>query len=470
MDKKPTVATPSPRVAYLEQKRAMVRAIMGGKEELRRHKEYIPQHPAESDGVYKQRVAKAWLDNFVALQIEKATGKLFSKEIKVSDVPPEIETLIENIDRQGRALNPFIHDVAAQAFEDGISFMLVDMPKRQKGAVTLADEKALGLRPYAIHIKPCDIIETLSEMIGGVETLTRVRIMEHVSVPVEEWGYSEIDQVRVWIREETGVRWELYQQSGEKKEWVVVEKGATTFKAIYLIPFYTNRVGFCEGEPPFQNTAESTIEHFNWKSEHAHALSMCCFGMLTATGVNDEDQLAVGPAKLLRSSNKDAKFAYTETTGVGVTLAAETLKAIESRIETTGVNLRVENAGQVTATAAAIDSDETNAGLKAVANGFSDSIEQMFQAFAEILGVGPEAAGEAEVNDDFGSRKGTDAGLVELGKARALGDISRQKYIESLRWRGELPEDFDIDANEEELSAEEPPLGTIGGDNASATA
>lgn len=466
---KKTVADPSPRVAALEAKRKMVRAIMGGTEHLRGFKEYLPQHPAESDGVYNQRRKRAFLDNFVGMAIDKATGKLFGKEITVTDAPSDIEALLENIDRQGNALHLFIMDVGKVAFQDGISFVMVDVPKAD-GVQTLADEKALGVRPYAIHIQPSQVLETLFEMIGGVATLTRVRIMENVSEPeVEGWDYSSTDQVRVWVREPSGlIRWELYRQKGVNKEWSLVDEGATSFKAIYLIPFYTNRVWFCEGEPPFQNIAESTIEHWQWKSEHAHALSMCCFGMYTAVGVPEDFPFQVGPAKAHVATSPNAQFGVLETSGVGVTLAAEELKAIESRIETAGVNLRVENSGKVTATAAALDSDETNAALKAAAKGFSDSIEQVLQAFAEIMGVNHDQAGEVHVNDDFGTKKGTDGGLVELGKARALGDISRPNYLRTLQWRGELPEDFDIDANEEELMAEGPALGDIGGDNAGA--
>lgn len=462
MKQKADVSTPSPSVYQAEQKRELVRALMGGTYSMREKGEhFLPRHPAESSGVYKTRLEKTFLDNFVSQAIDKATGKLFAKPIKVDDVPPDIETMLENIDRQGRALDPFMMDVARQAFTDGISFVMADMPPSD-GIRTLAEEKQAGIRPYALHVKPADILETVSEMIGGVETLTRVRIKETVQQP-DGWEYVTIEQIRVWYREPTGlVRWELYRQ-GEKKEWYLFQQGATTFKGIYLVPFYANRAGFMEGLPPFQNIAESNLEHWQWKSEHAHALSMQCFGMLTAVGVSEDSEIQVGPAKVLRSSNPDAKFAYTETTGTGVTLAADTLKAIESRIETAGVNLRVENAGQVTATAAAIDSEDTHAGLKAVAIGFSDSIELLFSYFAEMMGHDTGNAGTAAVNTDFGQAKASQAGLQELSKGRALGDLSRKGWIEQLKWRGEIDPDFDIDLNDAELQDEGPALSTMGG-------
>lgn len=460
MPQKADVSTPSPRVAYLESQRELTRSIMGGTFAMRAAgQKYLPKHPAESDGVYKTRLEKTFLDNFVDLAITKASGKLFAKPVQVTDASPAFDDILDNIDRQGQALHPFVMDVAKQAFTDGISYVMADMP-RTDGVQTLADEKAMGVRPYAIHVKPQSVLEIVTGMVAGGETITRLRIMEEITVQ-DGWEYATVLQVRVWYRESTGlVRWELYRQN-EKQEWYLFEEGATTFKGIYLVPFYTNRSGFMEGLPPFQNIAESNLEHWQWKSEHAHSLSMCCFGMYTAVGVPDEFKMEVGPAKCLRSSSSDTKFGVLETTGTGVTLAAETLKAIESRIDATSVNLRVENAGQVTATAAAIDSDETNAGLKAVAQGFSDSIGLLLQYFAEMMNVAPAQAGTAVVNDDFGAAKGTQAGLQELTKARAVGDLSRNQYLDTLIWRGELSPEFDKGLNEEELQAEGPALSNV---------
>lgn len=458
------VSTPSPAVAEDEAKRQLVRCIQGGTDAMRAGGEqWLPRHPAESVGVYKTRLQKTFLDNFVGLAIEKSTGKLFSKPVKTENIPETIETILDDVDRQGRALHPFMLDVANVAFQDGISFVMADMP-RVEGVQTREDEKQAGVRPYAIHIKPSAILETLSEQINGVETLVRVRISESVSVPDPNgWGYIAIEQIRVWYRDEANgsavVRWELYRPN-DKKEWVLHDDGMTSFRGIHLVPFYTNRTGFMRAEPPFQNIAESNLEHWQWKSEHAHALSMCCFGMLTAIGVDPDTNFEVGPSIVLKSSNPDAKFAYAETTGTGVTLSADALKAIESRIETAGVNLRVENAGNVTATAAAIDSADTHAGLMAVAHGFSDSLAQLLGYFAEIMGIeAPEM--EACVNDDFGAAKGSQVGLQELTKARALGDISRKAWVKEMQRRGELAEDFDVDENEADLDEEGPNLADI---------
>ena len=464
---KADVSTPSPRMAELEKKRKLCRDLMGGTTAMiEAGQTWLPKHPGESDKNYEVRLKSNILTNFLEQAISKQTGKIFSKAIAVGDnVPEPIKTVCENIDRQGRGLDAFLMDVSTKAFTDGISYILADMPKTQ-GVMTVAEEKAAGIRPYAIHIEACCILEVVAEMIGGVETVTRVRIRECLSKPEpDSWEYETIDQIRVLklLRSETGpsvVDYELHRQN-EKKEWVLFEEGTTTLKRIALVPIYTNRCGFMEGQPPNQAIAELNLRHWRSTSEQINALSFQRFAMLSATGVGVDDAIEVGPSKVLKSSNPDAEFGYVEPTGKGVEMGRLDLEGIEKQIETASAQLRIERGGQVTATAAAIDSAEGNAGLKAVANGMKDSIEQLFMFFAEMMGLGEDKGGEVTVNTDFGQAKGTPQGLQEITKLRANGDISRKRTIETMKWRGEIPEDFDAELNEEELQDEGPALGTI---------
>ena len=469
MSDKPPVATPSPRMAALADKRTLINDLMGGTFAMRAAgAKWLPQHPAESDGVYKTRLEKTFLDNFLEIAVTKANGKIFKKPIKLCDVPPGIEDLLDNIDLQGSGLDAFAQEIGERSLEAGITYVLVDVPPAD-GVKTAAEEKALGIRPYVAHIDPDSVIEILTVMAGGAEVIQRVRMLETAVLSDGGWGYNEVQRVRVLEMRDGVMCFDVYEQqtdeATQKVEWVKVDdlSGVTTVPAIFLVPFYSNRTAFMEGEPGFRNVAESTLEHWQTKSEYAHALSMQCFGMLTAVGVEAESTIQIGPAKVLRSSNPEAKFTYTEPAGTGVQLAEKALASIEARIETTGVNLRVENAGQVTATAASIDSQETNAGIIAVAHGFEDSWETVFSYMATILGLGSDAGGEVEICTDLGGQKGTQAGLPELGKARALGDLSRGSYRGAMVWRGDLPEDFDLEVNAAELESEGPALGTMTG-------
>ena len=460
MKEKVTVECRSPRMRELEERRELCRDLMGGScAMIKAGRLWLPQHLAESEVSYAKRLQATILSNFVQQAQSKAVGKIFSKPITLrDDVPQAIVDVCENIDRQGRALDPFIMDVAASAFIDGVSYILADYP-RLDGVQSLADEQALKIRPYAVHIKARDLLEIVTEQRGGECVITRIRISEEFCVPIPgAWEYSEVEQVRVMILDGDTVRWELWRENEEKgakdEAWVKVEEGFTSFKRIPLVPIYTNRTSYLEGSPPFQHVAELNLRHWRLTSEQTFTCSMQSFAMLGGSGVNPDSNVEVGPCKKLFSKSPESKFYYVEPTGKGAEIGRIELKAIEQAIETVGAMLRVERAGQVTATAAAIDSEETNAGLKAVALGIKDSIEELFMHFGRMLGLGEDAGGEVVVNTDFGAPRGTDAGLNTLAALNMAGKLSDLRMLAELQYRGELSPDFDHTKNADELTVE----------------
>jgi len=472
-EQKIDVSTPSPVYIELEERRALTRDLLGGTPAMKRAgRKWLPEHPGEiGGGNYNLRLAGNVLTPFTAQAIDKANGKLFAKQITLTDVPPQIAALMEDFDLQGRDFNAFAMDATRSAWADGVTYILADEQKPDKKIVTAADRTAANLRPYAVHIKACCLLDpVVSEMIGGKRTITRIRIKECTQVPDGKWGYREQERIRVLERWPDGsIIYQIWeeQETANGKEWVMIEEDITAMKQIYLIALYTNRTGFMIGEPAFQATAELNLAHWRVTSELQNTVTMSCFEMLAATGVTKEDWSGdVGPNKIARCVAPDGKFYWLSPSGSGAKIASDYLKDIEARIESAGASLRVERAGNVTATAAAIDSEEGCAGLKAVAECNSDALELLLQYFAEMLGLDTKKAGSVAINTDFGAAKGSDAGLTSLDKALALGKLSEESYFEIMGWRGETPSDFDIELNRERLAAEGPSLGTLTNRNA----
>jgi len=458
------VAIMTKRFAELEEKRRLCKDLMGGTDAMiKAGKKWINQHPAETDTDYELRLKENILSNFMRQAVDKATGKIFGKPMKiVESTPKEIVDFCMNVDRAGRGLDAFVYDRASKAFERGISYILIDMPKKDPTVLTVADEKDKNVKPYMVSIDTHQLLEAVSEMINGVQTLTRVRILESVSVPESEWSNKDIDQIRVFKRlrsvdkngkETVLVVYEIYREDAAKK-WSLYDSGATTFDRITLIAIYTNRVGFMEGEPVFQATAEFNLEHWRSKSEQLHALTFGRFAMLGGSGVSsvDQDKVEVGPSKMLFATDPQGKFYYVESDGVGLEHGWKHLQSVENAISTASAQLRIEEKGQVTATAAAIDSDETNASLKTVAHAMEESIGVALQIVADLLGV--KGVCKVELNTNFGTRKGTDTGMQETGKMATGRILSGKSQLKNMIWRGELPPDFDLEANATELAAE----------------
>lgn len=441
-----TVATPSLRYKELAAKRKLPRTLIGGTEAMRdAGKTYLPKHPAESESSYRVRKAGTTLYNAFKKTVSSQVGKVFSDPIKLGDdVPQQILNIRDNIDGAGRGLTEFSMDVFDAAMIDGISFMLVDYPVTSEAA-TAADEQLLGTRPYAIHITADNLISWTHDNISGVQTLTEIRIKEARVEKVEEWGETQVDSIRV-IRPGS---FEVHTKTN--KEYVKTDEGITKTDFIPIVPVYTNRVGFFEGEPTLMPLAELNLDHWVSTSEQRKALTFARFAMLVVTGVQAKQEIVVGADKVLKLTDPQGKASYVETSGAALEAGRKDIEDIETRMESTGMSLRVENAGNVAATTAAIGSEDSNAALVSVAESLGKSLSTMLDYMAIMYGI-TSGGGTAEVNTDFGGKEPTGT-VTELNQARSLNNLSQELYTNEMVRRGVFDEETDIQEELKRLSA-----------------
>lgn len=441
-----TVNTPTARYDALAKKRALPRALMGGTTAMvEAGEKFLPKHPAESDISYKVRLIGTTLYNGFKLAVAAQVGKVFSKPVMINaDVPPVVAGLLSDVDGQGRELTPFMMDLFDDAMTDGISFILVDFPvlTTVPGAPppTLADQQLAGAKPYWVHVMADQLIGWRHENINGLQTLTEIRLRENTFEPDGEWGETECERIRV-IRANYFATYKKEKEGLLAGQYLLESEGITSFNFVPLVPVYANRVGFFEGEPPLTSLADLNLEHWISSSEQRKALSFSRFAMLALIGVDTKSEVVVGADKTLKLP-MGASAMYIEPSGTGVEAGRKDLEAIEARMQGAGMQLRVEKAGTVTATAAAIDTQEANAGLRAVADGLGDSIELALLYTAKMLGL--PNGGTVEINDDFA--KPVAAGTVaELTSALTIGALSLSTYLTELKRRGILDDSLVVE-------------------------
>ena len=181
------VSVQSAAVAAMVKMAEPVRTLVAGTDAMRKAGEtYLPKEPKESKAAYDNRKARSFLFNATGKTVEDMTGKVFAKPITPEkDVADNLKAWIENVDLAGRHLNVFAKDVFLDSMQPGIGYIYVDMPpavQRQDGQpASLADEKAAGLRPYLKFVPLENLLGWKSELVGGVETLTQIRMKEHAS-------------------------------------------------------------------------------------------------------------------------------------------------------------------------------------------------------------------------------------------------------------------------------------------------
>lgn len=439
----------------------LIETLLGGTEAMREAGEtYLPRHQEETDKGYQERLASAVLLNMVEQTLDTLSGKPFSEPIKLNeDVPKAIEeTILTDVDLQGNNLDVFARQWFREGMAKALCHVLIDMPRptpREDGQPrTLADDRREGLRPYWIMIKPECLLFARSEVINGVEVLQHVRIIEHY---MEQDGFAEVCKRRIRVLEPGLVQlWEPVKKSNaQKEEWALVDEWATGLNYVPLVTFYADRQGFMLGKPPLLDLAHLNVAHWQSASDQRHILTVSRFPILACSGASgeDSDPVVVGPNKVLYNPDPAGRFYYVEHTGQAIAAGRTDLKDLEEQMAGYGAEFLKRKTGGQTATARALDSAEATSDLSAMTGLFEDALAQALDITADWLRLGSNG-GTVELVKDYDLEEMDAPGLQALQVAREKRDISRKTYLNGLRLRGVLPEDFDEDEDWEELMEE----------------
>lgn len=445
------------------------RVLVGGTKAIRKAGQALtPKYPGEDEETYKMRLDGATLFNGFEDTVRKMAGKVLAKDVVLGDdVPPAIKDLSSNIDGQGRNLTAFAYDAFHEAMIDGLSFIFVDFP-RVAGVVGsdgieqrpfLSDQIAQGARPNVILYLVNQVIGFKHENRAGAETLTQFRILENVIEPDGEYGETLVEQIRVL---NIG-SFELWRKTDDKSkdDWYLYDKGLTSLSYIPIVPVYTNRTGYFTACPPLKTLAEINLEHWISSTDQRKALTFARFAMMVFTGVQPGSIKSVGPDVVVELNEPNAKWGKIESSGEGIVAGRLDLEAIEKKMEKVGMVIQVQDAkGDITATAASIDSEEVNAALLAAAGALEDSLDQMLQIIADYQNL--TSGGSTTVNKQFGRRKSTAtvADLVSLYSSGLLDDLT---VLEELQKRGDLSEDLEIEEIQRRVRENPPNLIGQGG-------
>lgn len=429
--------------------RCLPRTLMGGTKAMRAAgQKYMPKHEAEDNKTYQSRLCSTICYGGFRDTVIEQSAKFFAEPIDITEVAEPLKPLCDNIDGQGRALTPFAMDLVKEGFTDGLSFLFVDTPKITQG-MTRADVLAQGIRCYWSIITANELIGWRIETINGAPTVTQVRIRQQVVVPNGEFGDKIEDQIRVIERN----YWRLYEwrdsENEDERGWYLVDAGVNSWNFVALIPFYTNRKAFFQGEPPLQSLAEKNQEHWVSSSEQRRALTFARFAIMFLSGIDPGSSVTVAPDTVIKSMDPQAKGSYLEVSGAGMSAGRQDLEDIKAEMRNCGMTLRLDDAGATTATASAIDSDNSNAVLKAISKQLKDVVELALSYTRKISGGGDDG-GKVRVFDDF-SNKQAPGTIAELNSTTSAGNLSRETLWDEMKRRNQLSEDFDAEVEKSRL-------------------
>ena len=460
-------ATTSAAYDFMSPRWTLIETLLGGTEAMREAGElYAPRHTEETEDGYQDRLEGSVLLNMVEQTLDTLSGKPFCEEMNLGDDVPDaiIEQVLPDVDLQGNNLEVFARRWFREGMAKAFSHVLIDYPRpepvEEGQRRTLADDRREGLRPYWNMIKPEAVLFARAEVIGGVEVLQHVRIWETYT---EQDGFAEVHKARIRVLEPGLVQlWEPMKAKGNKEpEWRMVEEWETGLSYVPLVTFYAHREGFMTGKPPLLDLAHLNVTHWQSTSDQRHILTVARFPILACEGASEEDGevVTIGPNKILYGPGK---FKYIEHTGASIEAGRQDLKDLEEKMAGYGAEFLKARPGTATATARALDSAEASSDLAQMVGVFQDAIAQCLDITAEWMRI-QGGGGTIDLNKDFGLSEEDTAKLAAVEKARERRDISRKAYLNVLKLSGALPEDYDAEADWEEIQEELAGMGLMGG-------
>lgn len=473
----------------------MVDTILAGAQAMRdAGRTYLPQFPNEQADDYEYRRANAKFTNVYADIVANLASKPFSEEVSLADdADARIEALAEDIDGRGNNLSVF----AAQTFYGGINaaidWIFVDYtrarPRPDGRTLSLADERAQGLRPYWVRVPAKRMLAVYADTVNGQEVIVHARMRENAT---RREGFSEttLERVRVLNREPifgaidgeptdrivgyAPATFELWEKrttgSGmrARSQWTIVDSGPISIGVIPLAPFITGRrvEGSWRFIPPMQDAAYLQIEHYQQETALKSIKELTAFPMLAANGVapairdGAPEPVPVGPRAVLYAppfgeSSSHGEWTFIEPSAESLKFLAEDVANTEKQLRELGRQPLTATAG-ITVVTAALASQKASSAVQAWAYALKDTLEQAFVFTAMWLNLPSAKAPEATVFSDFALETNDEKGPTTLTEARKNGDLSRRTYWEELQRRGILSGDFDADEEQDRLDEELP--------------
>lgn len=433
---------------------ALIRAIMGGTQAMRDAAEtYLPKYQGESDTTYQNRLQKSVLTNYMEDAVRNAVSLPFRNDIRIEgNIPDDLKTWFNNVDLMGNDLNQFARVLLEDAGLMGYGFILVDFSKNDTDG-TLGSEADAELRPYFTFVRADDCTGIYTQISGSREKCYHFRYREFITEIDEELKETRVERVRIY----TPGQYDIYaKRSGG---WVLDDSGPMSITdEVPVVPVWCGKRlgGGFRVRPLFLDLAYKQVEHWQSSSDQRNILSFARFPMLAVSGAGgaQENEITVGPSRVLMTEMADGKWYYVEPKGDAIEAGRKDLEDLKEEMRILGLQPIVGKYQNVTATSRALDETRVHSAVQVLAMNLEDALLRASDFMERWLGREPTEGKTILVNRDFGLSIRDTAEVDSLIRARITGEISRRTFWKELKRRQVLAPDFDADAEAVQLETE----------------
>lgn len=448
------------------------RACFLGTEAIRAGgKTYLPQHGAESDARYGVRRDLAAFYNGYARTVLASVGMLLETEPTLNeDMPSQLVELAENIDARGTHLAVFARKLATAGIIDAYAGILVEYARRDdpslngtaaslaariRSALSLDDEKRLGLRPYFLLFKADDVYRPIYEYVNGIKTRVLQVFREIVDQRIGTFGIKTVTQYRVYTNSNGVIEYQLWREPDGGGRPTRVE-GPTRIEnqaQIPWVPFIAGEeIGPDEYKPPLLDLADLNLEYHQTKTNilslEAQAMvpTPVRIGAERDPATDQYPELVLGPGNTIEVplvEGMPQQPVYWLSPDVDVLVpAADTLTRTEAAMGAMGMAfLSSETRAAETAEGKRIDSAAQRATLASVSRALKDCLEGAFGHAASYLRL---EGGSVTLNDNF-TGVGLDPAMANVMMTAYQENVIDFSELRHFLKTGQLPEGFDAE-------------------------
>jgi hypothetical protein len=364
---------------YRERWEYLFQSYMGGLEY--KDGSYLTKYNLETAQEYQARIRSTPLDNHCNSVVQVYNSFLFreqpEREFGSMDNSEAVLSFLRDADLDGRSLNAFMKDVATWASVFGHCWCILVKPNT--GAVTVADEQVMGVRPYLNLMTPLAVTDwRWSRSVTGVYELVYFKY-------VEEFTPSG-QTVKIWTPD-TIQTLEVDQKNNRILTDYTEPNGLGYIPAVVAYNLRSNVRGI--GVSDITDIADTQRMIYNINSEIEQSIRIDGHPSLVKTA---ETQAGIGAGSIIQmADNLDPGLKPYILDYNGAELSAmlsvkQNLVDAIDKMANTGA-IRATESRTLSGVAMQTEFALLNARLSAKADSLELAEEQIFTIFADYLGT-----------------------------------------------------------------------------------
>jgi hypothetical protein len=392
---------------------------------------YLPQEPREDDEAWQARIDRSVLSPYTSRLIETAAGAVLRKPIHIEGDPYWSEVALD-IDGIGSNINEYARRALVSSLTYGHSAILVDFPAAT-GARNLAEERAMGRRPYFVHV---DAPQIWGWRKDDTNRLTQIRIHDYEYRPLNEFGEEQVEVMRVIYPG----RYDLYTLGQETVTFE--ESNGFSLDTIPVVPIYSNRRGVLISQPGLLDIANLNITHYQRQSDLIHALHIAAMPTLVLEGYSQDSSEATIGVNYALGMEPGHKAYYVQSDATSFEAQMAELQSLEGQMSTLGITkLFGQKFVAESAEAKRIDQAQSNSVLAIISQELESALNQAFKLAAQYVGMEPPVI---TIDRDFDYYRLIGQDVAVLAQLNESGKISDETLLKILQHGEILPEDVKI--------------------------